>query len=73
MATLDLGIQSICGSPQAEFVSIGEYGQHLKQNAAKCAEMGHIIKRWIAGFVTRIKAQIGLRKELGGRPKVKRI
>ena len=52
-ATLDLAIQSICRSVQADYKSIGEYGENLKQNAAKCAEMGHVIPDWLQASMFR--------------------
>ena len=54
LATLDLAIQSICRSVQSEYASIGEYGENLKQNAAKCAEMGHVIPDWLQGSMFRM-------------------
>ena len=54
LATLDLAIQSICGARQVDFTSVEHYGQHVKQHAAKCSEMGLIIPDWLLGSIFRM-------------------
>jgi hypothetical protein len=43
MITLNLTIHSICQSVQGDFKTLDEYGQNVKENAAKCSTMNYDI------------------------------
>jgi len=60
MATLDLAIHSICQSVQSDFKTLDEYGQNVKENAAKCSAMGYDIRDWLLSSMFRM----GLHTEL---------
>ena len=60
MTTLDLAIHSICQSVQSDFKTLDEYGQNVKENAAKCSAMGYDIPDWLLSSMFRM----GLHTEL---------
>ncbi len=60
MATLDLAVHSICQSVQRDFKTLDEYGQNVKENAAKCSAMGYDIPDWLLSSMFRMGLHIEL-------------
>ncbi len=60
MTTLNLAIHSICQSVQRDFKSLDEYGQNVKENAAKCSAMGYDISDWLLSSMFRMGLHIEL-------------